>query len=180
MSRFSKAQTVAFSGLFIAMAAVLSFFKIPISNIIEIRFAIIPLAISGYMLGPLASGVIGGAADVIGYIVKPTGPFFPGFTISNVITGLIFGFMLHNKKVTLWRVLIAEILQAVIVGIFLNSIWLSILYGNAFPVVLGARIVKELIMIPVNTAIFMAILVPLSKSGLIPTGKPKTIKGEVK
>ena len=178
MSRFSKAQTVAFSGLFIAMAAVLSFFKIPISNIIEIRFAIIPLAISGYMLGPLASGVIGGAADVIGYIVKPTGPFFPGFTISNVITGLIFGLMLHNK-VTLWIVLVAEILQAVIVGIFLNSLWLSILYGNAFPVVLGARIVKELIMIPVNTAIFMAILVPLSKSGLIPAGK-KAVKGEVK
>ncbi len=180
MSRFSKAQTVAFSGLFIAIAAVLSFFKIPVTNILEIRFAIIPLAISGYMLGPLATGIVGGAADVIGYIVKPTGPFFPGFTISNVITGVIFGLMLHNKKVTLWRVLVAEILQAVIVGILLNSFWLSMLYGNAFPVVLGARIIKELVMIPVNTAIFMAILVPLSKSGLVPAGKAKRVKGEAK
>ena len=180
MSKFSKAQTVAFSGLFIAMAAVLSFFKIPITNLIEIRFAIIPLAISGYMLGPVATGIVGGAADVIGYIVKPTGPFFPGFTISNVITGIIFGLMFHNKKITFWRVLIAVIIQSVTVGILLNSLWLSVLYGNAFPVVLAARIVKELIMIPVNTAIFMAILVPLSKSGLIPAGKVKVVKGEAK
>lgn len=179
MSRFSKTQTIAFSGLFIALAAVLSFFSVPISSILEIRFAIIPIAICGYMLGPVATGIVGGAADVVGYLVKPTGPFFPGFTISNIISGVIFGLMLHNKKVTLWRTLLATIIQSFAVGILLNSLWLSILYGNAFPVVLATRIVKELIMIPINTAIFMAILVPLSKSRIIPTGK-KLAKSEAK
>ena len=57
----------------------------------------------------------------------------------------------------------AQIVYTAICGIFLNSLWLSMLYGNGFIPVLTARIVKELVMIPINTLMFAAVLQPVKK-----------------
>ena len=147
----------------IAITTLLSFTHLPISNILEIRFTSVPLAVAGFILGPIYGGAVGAISDVLGHFIRPTGPFFPGFTLSNVITGVIFGLMLYKKKPTIWRVLIAAILNAVIVGLILNTLWLSILYGKGFIPLLSVRFVKELVMIPVNTAMYMIVLTAISK-----------------
>lgn len=166
MSKNSKTQVIAVSGLLIAIAAVLGFFKVPVSSILEIRFQTIPMAIGGALFGPLTGGIIGAASDVICYLVKPTGPFFPGFTISYFLTGVIFGLLLRGRKPTLVRIIIAESLCAVLIGILLNSVWLSVLYGNGFVAVLTARVVKELVMIPIHSAILFAVLKALGRAGI--------------
>ncbi len=167
MSKFSKAQVLAFSGMLIAVAAVLGFFKVPVSNIFEIRFQSIPMAIGGILFGPITGGIIGAVSDVVCYLVKPTGPFFPGFTISYFLTGLIFGLFLYKKKASLVRIVIAESVNAVLIGILLNSVWLSLLYGNGFVAVLTARVLKEIIMIPIHSAIIFAIVTALSRAGVL-------------
>ena len=144
MSKFSKTQIIAVSGMLIAVAAVLGFLKVPISSVLEIRFQSIPMAIGGILFGPVTGGIIGAASDIICYLVKPTGPFFPGFTISYFLTGVIFGLFLYRKKPSLVRIIIAESVNAVLIGILLNSIWLSLLYGNGFVAVLTARVLKEI------------------------------------
>lgn len=40
----------------------------------------------------------------------------------------------------------------------LNSLWLSMLYGNAFTAVIAARTVKELVMFPINTMLLVLVL----------------------
>ena len=162
----TKAQSIAMAGLLIGIAAVLGFFKLPLSSILEIRFQSIPMAIGGAVLGPITGGIVGAASDVICYLVRPTGPFFPGFTISYFLTGLIFGLFLYKRKPVWWRVVLAQVTVTVLVGILLNSIWLSMLYGNAFVAVLTARIVKELVMIPINSAILIAVLNALARAGI--------------
>ncbi len=162
----TKTQSIAMAGLLIGIAAVLGFFKLPISSILEIRFQSIPMAIGGAVLGPVTGGIVGAASDVICYLVRPTGPYFPGFTISYFLTGLIFGLFLYKRKPVWWRIVLAQITVTVLIGILLNSVWLSMLYGNAFVAVLTARIVKELIMIPINSAILIAVLTALSKAGI--------------
>lgn len=179
MSKFSKTQVIAFSGLLIAIAAVLGFLKVPVSSILEIRFQSIPMAIGGILFGPVTGGIIGAASDVICYLVKPTGPFFPGFTISYFLTGLIFGLILHNKKPSLVRIIIAESLNAVLIGILLNSVWLSLLYGNGFVAVLTARIIKEIVMIPIHSAIIFAVVTALNRAGVLRYGKSNRKRGVV-
>lgn len=173
MSRFSKTQVLAFSGLLIAIAAVLGFFKVPVSSILEIRFQSIPMAVGGMLFGPITGGIIGAASDVVCYLVKPTGPFFPGFTISYFLTGLIFGLFLHRKKPSLVRIIIAESVNAVLIGILLNSVWLSLLYGNGFVAVLTARVIKEIVMIPIHSAVLYAIVTTLKRSGVFGYTKDK-------
>lgn len=163
MQKISKTTAVAIAGLLIAIATLLSFTSLPINNFLQIRLTSIPFAVAGFILGPAYASIIGAIADVLGHFARPTGPFFPGFTLSNIATGIIFGLMLYKKKTAVWRVLIAAIINAVIVGLLLNTLWLSILYGKGFLPLISARIVKELVMVPINTAMYMVVLTAISK-----------------
>ena len=147
-SPLSNIRVLTSAGILSAIAIVLGFFKIPVTQLIEIRFAVLPVTIAAYLFGPVVGGAVGLVSDIGGYILRPTGPFFPGFTLTSIVTGVIFGLMLYKR---------------VICGILLNSLWLSMLYGNGFIPVLTARIVKELVMIPVNTLMLAAVLQPVKK-----------------
>ena len=151
------------AALLSAIAIILGFFKIPVTQLIEIRFAMLPIAVSGCLFGPVVGGAVGMVADIGGYLVKPTGPFFPGFTITSMMSGVIFGCMLYRQKTGPLRILMSQIVYTIICGVLLNSLWLSMLYGNGFIPVLTARFVKEIIMIPINTLMLVTIMEPVRK-----------------
>ncbi len=59
---------------------------------LKINFSTIPIMLSGILFGPVAGFMTGGVADVIGYLINPQGgPFFPGFTLTTALTGMIPG-----------------------------------------------------------------------------------------
>lgn len=153
MSKVSSIRVIVLAGLFTAIAVVLGGFKIPITNLVEIRFQSIPVKLAGALLGPYLGGIVGALTDILAYLVKPTGPFFPGFTLSSLATGVIFAFFLHGKKFALPRVIAAEAVITGAIGLCLNSFWLSLLYKTPFLVSVISRAPKELIMLPINIAL---------------------------
>ena len=88
MSKLKNTRILAITAMLAAVSIILSYFKIPLSPLIEIRFTTLPLAIAGYLFAPAIGGMVGLLADVGGYIIAPTGPFFPGFTISATMKAL--------------------------------------------------------------------------------------------
>ncbi len=96
--------TIVRAGLFIAMSLVLKVvfeIYIPLAGIpaLRINFASIPLMLSGIILGPTTGFIAGSAADLINFMVKPGGPFFPGFTLVSALSGFIPGLIYkHIKK----------------------------------------------------------------------------------
>ena len=151
------------AGLLSAIPIVLGFFQIPLTQIIEIRFMVLPVAAAGWLFGPVVGGLVGIVADVGGYLIKPTGPFFPGFTITSMLSGVIFGCVLYRRRPTLLRIFTAQVIYTLVCGLLLTSIWLSMLYGNGFIPVLTARILKELVLIPVNTIMLAALMEPVRR-----------------
>lgn len=167
MSKLKDLRVLTTAAMLAAIAVVLGFFKIPISNLIELRFQSFPIAISGALFGPIVGAIVGVISDVGGYIAKPTGAFFPGFTISAAITGIIFGLIIKSKSqkwALLGRIAIAMTINTIVTGLILNTLWLSMLYGNPFNIVFVARLPKELIMLPINIAILYVILVPVKNA----------------
>ena len=166
MSELKNVRTLTLAALLSAIGIIAGFFKIPISEIIEIRFSLLPIAVAGSVFGPCIAAIVGIVSDLGGFLIKPTGPYFPGFTISGAVSGMIFGLCLYQKRGTvpgIHRVLAAVIINSVIVNLLLNSLWLTLLYGKGgFVAVLSARIVKELIMIPINIIMIMAVTRPIS------------------
>ncbi len=155
MSKLKDTHVLTIVSMLVAMAIVLSYFKISITQMIEIRFQTLPIALSAYLFGPGVGGIVGILTDVIGYIIRPTGPYFPGFTLSSALGGVIYGFILYNKKVTWKRVLIAQLVFTVVIGMFINTLNLSILYGTSFQVLFISRLPKEIIMYPINVILLM-------------------------
>lgn len=159
MKRLKDPKVLTAAALFTALGIILGLFKIPINPLIEIRLGFLPVCVAGTYLGPGVGAVVGALIDIGGFIVKPTGPYFPGFTISGIISGIIFGLMMYGKKPTLLRLFVTQVIYTVIVGIILNSLWLSMLYmeGGYIAVIL-TRLPKEIVMMFVNTAILFAVI----------------------
>ena len=150
-------EVIVVTGFMIALSVVLS--KLISINIsfLRIGFGFLPIAVLAIMYGPVIAAIGYGAADLLGAWLLPTGTFFPGFTVSAVLTGLIFGRILYKKEVTIIRALIASALVCLIVNLLLNTWWLTFLIGKGFKVLLASRAVKEIVAIPVMALLIVAI-----------------------
>lgn len=165
MSKLKNIRTMTICAMLLALSVILGFLKIVvIPNVVEIRLSPLPIAMGGGLFGPVIGMVIGALSDIVGFIAKPTGAYFPGFTISSAVGGLIFGICLRNKKgkITLTRIIIAEILYAVIVGMFFNTLNLTILTHGDFKTLFFARLFKEVAMTPVNTLLLWIVIEPIN------------------
>ncbi len=164
MNKLKNVYVLTVCALLVAIATVLGFFKlVVIPELIEIRFAFMPIGMSGMLFGPFIGGMVGALADVLGYLVNPTGPFFPGFTIATAISGVIYGVFLYKKKITIPRVMLAQAVESVVVSLLLNSLNLSILYGNGFIAVLTPKIIKAIALYPFKTALLYLVLIAVPR-----------------
>lgn len=131
-----------------------AYIMLPIGGVqgMRISFGELPIMLSGFLFGPLTGGLTGIAADLIGIVVNPQGPYFPGFTVSSmmwgVIPGLVMKFSKNDRDFPLVKVMISVALGYVVVSLLLNTLWLSMLYGAAFFVLLPPRILNVVISIP--------------------------------
>ena len=157
-----KVRVISFSAMLLACATVLGFFKVPITEVIELRFAFLPIAAAGSLFGTIVGAVVGGLSDIFGYLVHPTGPFFPGFTISSAVQGMIFGLFLYKRPITWKRVIWANVVQTLVITMILNPIWLSVLYNMDFRVVFMSRLLKTVIMFPIETIMAYHVLKAVS------------------
>ena len=156
----TKNKKIILSALLLALLIVLSRFLSIKTPIMKISFAFVPTMLCAIWLGPKYACLIHVIGDVIGATLFPTGPDFVGYTISTGIAGLIYGTILYKKtsneysdKQFIIRLIIATTIVAVIVNMFLNTLWISITGGKAFKVLFWTRIVKQLIMIPIHVIV---------------------------
>ena len=161
MSKLKVTKVLTTAALLSALAIILGLFKLPISDLMEIRFTMIPIGIAGGLLGPGVGAVVGIIADIGGYIVHPTGAFMPLFTLTNALSGAAYGLVLYKNPNSWARLFIANAIRSILFGIVLNSLWLAILYGYGFIPTMLARVPQQLILIPVYSVIMKA-LMPLS------------------
>lgn len=139
--------------LFIAIYGVLSLLRIYIIPELRISLTFMPVAWASMLFGPLAGGITGAIGDIIGWAINPVGPFFPGFTVSGFVTGIIYGLFFYKKEITWKRVIFAAVTMIFVVEVGLNSIWLNILTGNAYKALIVARLIKALITTPIQVLI---------------------------
>ena len=133
-------RTIVSLAFFTALYVVLErFLSINMWNM-RIGFAFIALALSGMLYGPLSAGIVGAAGDILGMLLFPTGPYFPGFTLNAFLTGAVFGLFLHKKITT----------NQLILSLFVQTLWISITYGAPYAALLPTRITQCLVLIPVQ------------------------------
>lgn len=148
-SPFFNTRTMTYMSMLIALYACLSLITLYITQQLRFSFTFIPVAIASILFGPLGGGLTGALGDILGWFIAHPGAYFPGLTISGFVTGIIYGIFLY-KKITITRVIFAAVTIAIVVELLLNTLWLSIMFGNAFIVLLGQRLIKVYIFIPMQ------------------------------
>ena len=104
-------RNVVLCGLLAALAIVLGMVaSISVGPYVRIGFSGLPNRIVEFLFGPAAGCLFGGALDILKYVIKPDGPYFFGFTLSAMLSGIIYGSIFYRKPVTVKRILLAEFL----------------------------------------------------------------------
>lgn len=160
-------KKVVYTALFISMGIIISRFFSITTPIVRIGFGFIPTMLSGVLFSPLFAGIVDAAIDLIGATVFPTGAVFLGFTLSAFVSGVIYGLFFYKKNIGYKNIILATVLKTIIVNLGLNTIWLSMLTGKAFMVIIAPRLVKDLIMLPVEIIVFTSILYYLRNSSMV-------------
>lgn len=165
---FRKVRTLTMCGLLAALAFALeSVASIQIGPYIKIGFSGIPNEIADFLFGPVVGSFFSGAMDVFKLIVKPTGPWIPGLTLDAFLAGLVYGIFLYKKPIRLWRVGAAKLIVALFINVLLATYWLSQVYGDAYVVALPQRVIKNLVMWPINTLVTYLVLRMLASVGIL-------------
>lgn len=120
--------------MLLALRVVLGFFAnatLPFfGNSVKLSAAFLPIAFTAAMFGPFPAALVGALGDIVSFMVAPTGMYFPGFTISGFLTGLIYGLFFYKNNATLKNVIIAWLVNALTVETFINAYWLYMLYSG--------------------------------------------------
>ena len=145
-----NAKTTTELGLLIALQVILTRFMSIHTPIVRIGFGFLPLALTSILYGPCVGGITAVIADLIGFALFPTGTYFPGFTLTAFLTGFTYGILFHNKPKSHKRLLLSVLIVCILLNLGLDTLWLSILIGKGYIVLLPTRIIKTLIMIPVQ------------------------------
>lgn len=149
------------------------YFMVPLggANTLRISFGEMPLMMTGLLFGPLMGGIGGVAADLIGVLINPQGAYFPGFTLSSMLWGVIPGLfsLVYKKKETYEKIYsvinigIAVFVTYIIVSLGLNTLWLSSMFGKGFMVLLPGRVINAVVSIPLQTIIISTLFKHLKR-----------------
>ncbi len=157
MDKRSATTRLVVIAFLIALEIILTRFCSINTPILRIGFGFLPVAMIGILYGPVWAAIGYAIGDILGMMIFPSGVYFPGFTVTAVLTGFVFGFFLHNKEKITWKtVLPASLIIILVLNLCLDTLWLSIMFGDAFIALLPTRIVKCVVMLPIHL-----ILIPL-------------------
>lgn len=131
-------KSVSVIGILVAMEIILARFSIHTWNL-KIGFSFVPIVVAAILYGPIAGGLVGAIGDVISAILFPVGAYFPGFTLTAFLTGAVFGWF-FRKKVSVLNVVLSVLMVQVLISQFLNTYWISFLYGSPYGVLFMTRI----------------------------------------
>lgn len=162
---FKRVTSITVAAMMMALNTLLGYFKIIlIPKILTISFASLAVASCAMVCGPLLSACMAAVADVIKYVVRPDGPFFIGFTVNEFLTGFIYGLFFYKcTKVSLGRCICARLIIVLLINLFLTPLWLYVMYGNAFWAMVSARLLKNVLMFPIDAALLYLVLTTTSK-----------------
>jgi len=159
------------AGFLVAISIVMTRFAyimVPLAGVsaLRISFGELPLMLSGMIFGPLVGGLTGLAADIIGFLINPQGPYHPGFTLSSILWGVIPGIIMYalkgkkgyDKLFSFKNIFLAVAVVTIVVSLGLNTYWLSNLFGRGFIVLLPTRFLAAIISIPLNAIILKYLL----------------------
>ena len=152
-------KTLTVAAMLIAVQVVLGKLSVGNTQVLKAGLGFIGTAMIGYFLGPWLGGMVMIVDDIIANTILSTGAgFFPGFTLSAFISGVIAGVFLHQQRISLPRLFAYELVQITITNVIFNTLWVHIISKAPFTHLFWVRLPKEVISWPVESLVGFIVL----------------------
>lgn len=173
-------RLLVFAALMIAMARALSLIpSIPIAHT-KLSFGFLARALCALVCGPVLGLVYGFAEDILGYVLQPEGEFFFGYTLSTMAGMLAYALCFFRARITVVRLVVANILVNFLVNAVMGSVWSWMLRGGTywawFWPSLGKNTATLIPKVILLYLLFQALLPILQQMRLI----PKQVEGRIR
>ena len=159
-AEFRNVRVLALSGLVCAMAIVLE--SMPIYLLgpsLKIYFSYLAVSLGCMCYGPLVGMAVGGVIDSVGFLLAGYGePYFPGYLITAILSGLIYGVMLYRRKPTVPRLLVTRLIINYGSNVLLGSVWKAMLYGKGYLYYVSTGLVKNTVLLPLEVFLTWMVL----------------------
>ena len=160
----NKLKTLVITALLIAIGIILGQFSIQLTETTKIGISFIATQMTANLFGPVVGGIMGGVADILKFIIKPTGPFLVGYTISAILGPMIYGVMLYKKPISFWRILLSKVVVAILINLLLGTFWSYHYFGAAFWAAIPAKLIQQVIQVPVQSLIYYFVMRALKEA----------------
>ena len=142
MKRNNYVRQLTYMAFLIALEVVLNRFCSINTLGLKIGFAFVPIVVAASLFGPVPAAIVYAISDVVGALLFPMGPYHPGFTVSAVVMGAVWGIFLYKgadgeRAAVKWEmvkmfpnIIIPSLLNNLVMGLVVNTYWVSMLYGS--------------------------------------------------
>ena len=164
-------RNLVFAALMVAMARVLALIpSIPIAHT-KLSFSFPARAMCALVCGPVAGMTYGFVEDILGFILQPTGEFFFGYTISTMAGMLVYALCFYRRRVTVVRIVVANVLVNIFVNAMMGSLWTMMIRGGGYWGWFTVSLSKNLLTIVPKSVVlyffFQAMLPVLGRVGVL-------------
>ncbi len=111
------------------------------------------LLIIAYLYGPLMTAAFGGLEYILSYINNPNSPLMISLFFVYAIGGLIHGWILYEKKISLWRCALVRFLSILLCNVILICFVRAGVYGDPISITIPSALTSGIIQLPIQTVI---------------------------
>lgn len=173
-AQLKNVRMLTLAGIITAASIVLESFPIYLlGTSLKIYFSFLVISLGCYVYGPAVGILVGFANDTLGFLISSFGePYFPGYLITAMLSGLIYGTLLYRQRITVLRLVVVRLVINYGSNVLLGSVWKAMLYGKGYYYYFTTGLVKNTTMLPIEVLLmvlmFQLALPALARSGLLP------------
>lgn len=159
-AEFRSTRVLALSGLVCALAIIME--GLPIYLLgpsLKIYFSFLAVSLGCMCYGPLVGMAAGAVIDTVGFLLSGYGePYFPGYLVSAMLSGLVYGLLLYRRRPTLPRVILTRLIINYGSNVLLGSVWKAMLYGKGYLYYASTGAVKNTVLLPLEVFLTWVVL----------------------
>ena len=173
-AQLKNVRMLTLAGIITAASIVLESFPIYLlGTSLKIYFSFLVISLGCYVYGPAVGILVGFANETLGFLISSFGePYFPGYLITAMLSGLIYGTLLYRQRITVLRLVVVRLIINYGSNVLLGSVWKAMLYGKGYYYYFTTGLIKNTTMLPIEVLLmvlmFQLALPALARSGLLP------------
>lgn len=176
-AEFKDTRMIVFAALILALRVAVKPLSIPVAGDLKEGIGFIVNAFGSMIYGPIVALLSGALSDTLGYLLYPSGVYFPAYMITEMAGSFVFALFLYRAEITVPRLLLCRFSICLFVNVVLSypiHVWYwNVVMGKAYSMAI-VQVVKNVALFPIETVIlaiiFRALIPPFQRLGFVYSG----------